>query len=187
MPLVYALEICHLVLKECCRPSTKTRLIMTKSITLWVNGESHTLEVPCDQLLLETLRESLGLVGARGSCGIGMCGTCTVLVDGNAISSCLTLTIQMAGKHITTIEGLSKNGKLHPIQQAYIDHGAFQCAYCTPGLIRTTIALLRDHNKPDDSTIKKYLSGNLCRCGTYVNILQAVRACRQLDDQGDSV
>lgn len=160
---------------------------MTKTITLWINGESHSLEVPCDQLLLDTLREGLELGGVRGSCGIGMCGTCTVLVDGNAMSSCLTLTIQMENKQITTIEGLSKHGKLHPVQQAYIDHAAFQCAYCTPGFILSTIALLNDHNNPDDATIKKYLSGNLCRCGTYVNILKAVKSCRPVDDKGDSV
>ena len=156
-------------------------------MTLWVNGQSHSLVVPYDQLLLDTLREELDLGGVRGSCGIGMCGTCTVLVDGKAISSCLTLTIQMEEKHITTIEGLAKDGILHPVQQAYIEHGAFQCAYCTPGLILTTIALLRDHEDPEDTTIRKYLAGNLCRCGCYVNILAAVGACCQADDKGVSV
>ena len=156
-------------------------------MTLWVNGDSYSLEVPYEQLLLDTLREGLELGGVRGSCGIGMCGTCTVLVDGKAISSCLTLTIQMEGKEITTIEGLSKDGELHPVQQAYIDHAAFQCAYCTPGLILSTIALLNDHDNPDDATIRKYLSGNLCRCGSYVNILNAVRACCRVDDKVNSV
>ena len=158
-----------------------------KTVTLHVNGQFHALEVPSGQILLETLREDLDLGGARGSCGIGMCGTCTVLVDGKVISSCLTLTSQVKGKHITTIEGLSQNGKLHPVQQAYIDHGAFQCAYCTPGLILSTVALLNEHENPDDATIREYLSGNLCRCGSYVNILNAVRACRPVDDQSHSV
>ncbi len=153
-----------------------------RTLTLQVNGRPHTLEVPSGQTLLETLRESLELVGARDSCGIGMCGTCTVLVDGKAISSCLTLTAQVENKHITTIEGLSQDGQLHPVQQAYIDHGAFQCAYCTPGFILSTVALLGENANPDDAAIREYLAGNLCRCGSYVNILNAVRACRTIDD-----
>ena len=154
----------------------------SKTVTLQVNGQSHTLEVPSGQTLLETLRETLDLVGARDSCGIGMCGTCTVLVDGQAISGCLTLTAQVDGKQITTIEGLSQNRQLHPVQQAYIEHGAFQCAYCTPGLILSTVALLNEHVNPDDATVREYLAGNLCRCGSYVNILNAVRACHTIDD-----
>ena len=154
----------------------------SKTVTLQVNGQSHTLEAPSGQTLLETLRETLDLVGARDSCGIGMCGTCTVLVDGQAISGCLTLTAQVDGKQITTIEGLSQNRQLHPVQQAYIEHGAFQCAYCTPGLILSTVALLNEHDNPDDATVREYLAGNLCRCGSYVNILNAVRACHTIDD-----
>ena len=157
-------------------------MMSNRTLTLQVNGQPQTLEVPSGQILLETLREALDLVGARNSCGIGMCGTCTVLVDGKAISSCLTLTAQVEGKHITTIEGLSQNGQLHPVQQAYIDHGAFQCAYCTPGLILSTVALLNEHVNPDDATVREYLAGNLCRCGSYVNILNAVRACHTIDD-----
>lgn len=153
-----------------------------RTLTLQVNGRPHTLEVPSGQTLLETLRESLELVGVRDSCGIGMCGTCTVLVDGKAISSCLTLTAQVENKHITTIEGLSQDGQLHPVQQAYIDHGAFQCAYCTPGFILSTVALLGENANPDDAAIREYLAGNLCRCGSYVNILNAVRACHTIDD-----
>ncbi len=158
-----------------------------ESVTLQVNGNHHKVEVPPTQILLETLRDSLNLQGTWGSCGIGMCGTCTVLVDGIAISSCLTLTAQLEGRHVTTIEGLAQKGQLHPVQQAYIDHGAFQCAYCTPGFILSTVALLNEHNNPDDDTIREYLSGNLCRCGSYVNILNAVRACCPTDDQSRSV
>ena len=158
-----------------------------RSVTLQVNGQTHYLKIPAGQILVETLREALDLGGARNSCDIGMCGTCTVLVDGKAISSCLTLTAQVENKPITTIEGLSQNGMLHPVQQAFIDHGAYQCAYCTPGLILSTLALLDEQPNPDDAAIRKYLAGNLCRCGSHVNILNAVRACRTVDDQSRSV
>jgi aerobic-type carbon monoxide dehydrogenase small subunit (CoxS/CutS family) len=105
-----------------------------------------------------------------------MCGTCTVLVDGRAISSCLLLAVQAEGKDIITVEVLASGERLHPVQRAYIDHAAFQCAYCTPGFILSTIALLTEHPHPDDETIREYLAGNLCRCGSYPNILRAVRA-----------
>jgi aerobic-type carbon monoxide dehydrogenase small subunit (CoxS/CutS family) len=142
-----------------------------------VNGETHRLVVAPNRTLLEVLRDELGLVGAREGCSIGMCGACTVLVDGKAISSCLLLAAQADGSEITTIEGLSRAGQLHPVQQAYIDHAAFQCAYCTPGFILSTVALLEEHPDPDEETIRRYLSGNLCRCGSYENILRAVKAC----------
>ena len=146
-------------------------------VTLQVNGQNHTVDIRGDQTLLVILRDSLGLVGTRGSCGIGMCGTCTVLIDGRVVSSCLMLAAQAADREITTIEGLANGEQLHPVQQAYIDHAAFQCAYCTPGFILSTVALLEEHPDPDDQTIREYLAGNLCRCGSYVNILEAVRAC----------
>lgn len=149
------------------------------TVTLQVNGEAHAVSVVSGQTLLETLRETLGLDGARSACGIGMCGSCTVLVDGRAISSCLMLTAQAAGKAITTIEGLSRDGQLHPLQQAFIDHSGFQCAYCTPGFILSSVALLDEHPDPDEHTIREYLAGNLCRCGSYVNILKAVQAGRR--------
>jgi aerobic-type carbon monoxide dehydrogenase small subunit (CoxS/CutS family) len=142
-----------------------------------VNGETHRLVVAPNRTLLEVLRDELGLVGAREGCGIGMCGACTVLVDGKAISSCLLLAVQADGSEVTTVEGLSRDGQLHPVQQAYIDHAAFQCAYCTPGFILSTVALLQEYPNPDEETIRRYLSGNLCRCGSYENILRAVKAC----------
>lgn len=145
---------------------------------LRVNGENYRLAVPPNRTLLEVLRDELGLVGAREGCGIGMCGACTVLVDGKALSSCLLLAAQADGSEITTVEGLSQGEQLHPVQQAYIDHAAFQCAYCTPGFILSTVALLQEHADPDEETIRRYLSGNLCRCGSYENILKAVKACR---------
>lgn len=143
-----------------------------------VNGETHRLAVAPNSTLLQVLRDELGLVGAREGCGIGMCGACTVLIDGKALSSCLLLAPQADGSEITTVEGLAEGDQLHPVQQAYIDHAAFQCAYCTPGFILSTVALLKEHPDPDDETIRRYLSGNLCRCGSYENILKAVRACR---------
>lgn len=148
-------------------------------LTLTVNGKTHTLEVTSNRTLLSVLRDELGLTGARGGCGIGMCGTCTVLIDGRAISSCLTLAVQAAGKEIVTVEGLSDGDVLHPVQKAYLDHAAFQCAYCTPGFVLTTIALLKDHPDADADTVREYLSGNLCRCGSYVNILEAVLASKE--------
>jgi len=147
----------------------------THEIKLKVNGEEHVLQVSPDRRLLDVLREDLGLVSVREGCGIGMCGTCTVLADGKAISACLMLASQAQGVEITTIEGISKNGKLHPVQEAFIEHSAFQCAYCTPGFILSTIALLNEHPDPDEETIREYLVGNLCRCGSYVNILEAVK------------
>ena len=149
------------------------------TLTLRVNGTDYNLSVSPDRTLLDVLREELDLVGTREGCGIGMCGACTVLVNGRVISSCLMLAVQAEGREITTIESLSKDGRLHPVQQAYLDHAAFQCAYCTSGFILSTIALLDEHPNPDDQTIQKYLSGNYCRCGSYVNILEAVQRCRK--------
>jgi aerobic-type carbon monoxide dehydrogenase small subunit (CoxS/CutS family) len=154
-------------------------------LALRVNGIERHLRAPSDRTLLAVLRDDLGLEGAREGCGIGMCGTCTVLLDGRAISSCLVLALQAAGREVTTIEGLGTEQELHPVQQAFIDHAAFQCAYCTPGFILSTIALLKENPTPDDETIREYLSGNLCRCGSYANILKAVKACFEGRVTGD--
>jgi aerobic-type carbon monoxide dehydrogenase small subunit (CoxS/CutS family) len=150
----------------------------THEIKLNVNGKEHVLEVTPDRRLLDVLREDLGLLSVREGCGIGLCGTCTVLVDGKAISGCLMLATQAQGKEITTIEGISKNGKLHPVQEAFVEHSAFQCAYCTPGFILSTIALLNEIPNPDEDTIREYLAGNICRCGSYLNILEAVKGLK---------
>jgi len=131
--------------------------------------------------LLAVLRDSLGLVGVKEGCGIGVCGTCTVLVDGEPISSCLMLAAQAAGQDIVTIEGLAREGQLHPIQQAFIEQGAFQCAYCTPGFVLSAVALLAENPSPSADEIREYLSGNLCRCGSHLNIAQAVIAVSQSD------
>jgi aerobic-type carbon monoxide dehydrogenase small subunit (CoxS/CutS family) len=150
---------------------------MDKSMVhLIVNGQDHAVEASAGQTLLNILRDDLALVGAREGCGIGMCGACTVLVDGQPVSSCLVLAVQAQGKSITTVEGLARPGGLHPVQQAYIDEAGFQCAYCTPGFILSTVALLAENPSPDDQAIREYLAGNLCRCGSYENILKAVHA-----------
>jgi aerobic-type carbon monoxide dehydrogenase small subunit (CoxS/CutS family) len=138
-----------------------------------VNGSRREVEAGT-RTLLEVLRDDLNLVGAKEGCGVGMCGACTVLVDGKPVSGCLILAAQVAGKEILTVEGLAKDGKLHPIQQAFIDERAFQCAYCTPGFILATFALLNEKPNPDEDEIREYMSGNLCRCGSYQNILKAV-------------
>ena len=140
-----------------------------------VNGSRHEVQEGT-RILLEVLRDDLGLVGTKEGCGIGMCGACTVLVDGKPVSGCLTLAAQVADKEIVTVEGLVKDGKLHPIQQAFIDERAFQCAYCTPGFILSTVALLKENPNPNNDEIREYLAGNLCRCGSYQNIMKAVSA-----------
>ncbi len=146
---------------------------------LLVNGSRFEVKAEA-RTLLDVLREDLNLVGTKEGCGVGMCGACTVLVDGKPFSSCHLLAEQVAGKEIITIEGLSKDGNLHSVQQAFLEHGAFQCAYCTPGFLLTTIALLNENPSPSDDEIREYLSGNLCRCGSYQNILQAVKTASEM-------
>ncbi|MBI2758337.1 MAG: (2Fe-2S)-binding protein [Chloroflexi bacterium] len=143
-----------------------------------VNGSRHEVQEGT-RTLLEVLRDDLGLVGTKEGCGVGMCGACTVLVDGRPISGCLILAEQVVGKEILTVEGLEKNGQLHPVQQAFIDERAFQCAYCMPGFILSTAALLNESPNPSEDEIREYLSGNLCRCGSYQNILKAVLRAHQ--------
>ena len=139
-----------------------------------VNGSKYEVQAEA-RTLLDVLRDDLGLMGTKEGCGVGMCGTCTILVDGKPLSSCLLLAEQVVGKEVLTIEGLGSAENLHPVQQAFLDEGAFQCAYCTPGFVLTAVALLAENPMPSDEEIREYLSGNLCRCGSYQNILQAVR------------
>jgi len=144
-------------------------------LALRVNGVEHRMRVRPTQTLLEVLRGPLGLTGPRGACGIGMCGACTVLMDGRTISACLVLAPLAEGHEIETIEGLeTPGGELHPIHQAYLDHTGFQCSYCTPGFILATKALLAENPDPTPEEAKAYLAGNLCRCGSYVKILDSV-------------
>jgi aerobic-type carbon monoxide dehydrogenase small subunit (CoxS/CutS family) len=147
---------------------------MKQIIKLNVNGAEEEKAVHTHHTLLDVLRGEYKLFGAREGCGIGMCGACTVLIDGKPTSSCILLAALAEGKEITTIEGLSEPGKLHPIQQAFIDHNAFQCSYCTPGFILSTKTLLEENPSPTVEQIRHYLAGNLCRCGSYYKIQDAV-------------
>jgi len=144
--------------------------------TVNVNGNLCSLDVPAHRTLLQALRDELGLMGSREACGVGMCGSCTVLMDGKAVSSCLLLIPQAVGKRVITVEGLAENNQLHPVQQAFLDHHAFQCSFCTPGFIMTTIALLNEKPHPSEAEIREHLAGNLCRCGSYPEILAAVHS-----------
>lgn len=145
-------------------------------MTLNVNGRSHRISAPVDALLLEVLREKVGLTGAKYGCGMGECGACTVLLDGDAIYSCLTLTVEVQGREITTIEGLNRKGELDPLQQAFAEHGGVQCGFCTPGMILAARALLARNPSPSEDEIRRALSGNLCRCTGYMKIVEAVEA-----------
>jgi carbon-monoxide dehydrogenase small subunit/isoquinoline 1-oxidoreductase alpha subunit/xanthine dehydrogenase YagT iron-sulfur-binding subunit len=149
------------------------------TLSLRVNGQDHVVRARPHHTLLEVLRNEVGLTGPREGCGVGMCGACTVLVDGRPVSGCLVLAPLAVGLDILTIEGMeAADGTLHPIQQAYVDHTAFQCSYCTPGFILTTKALLDEHPDTTRDEAKAYLAGNLCRCGSYVKILDAVMDAR---------
>lgn len=147
-------------------------------LSLNVNGQQYDLAVAPHRTLLEVLREDLDLTGTKMGCGDGDCGACTVLLDGAPITSCMMLAVDARGKEITTIEGLAVNGQLHPMQQAFIDYGALQCGFCTPGMILTAAHLLEENPNPTDEEIRIGLAGNLCRCTGYVQILEAVAACR---------
>jgi aerobic-type carbon monoxide dehydrogenase small subunit (CoxS/CutS family) len=147
-----------------------------KVIQLTVNGETHEATVEPRQTLLDVLRVELGLTGAKLGCGMGQCGACTVLVDGEAFYSCLLLAVDCEGREITTIEGLARNGELDPVQQAFAEHDALQCGYCTPGQILAMKALLACNPHPSDEEILRGMAGNLCRCGAYAKILAAGRA-----------
>jgi carbon-monoxide dehydrogenase small subunit len=147
---------------------------MKTRLSLSVNGETHEMLAPVHKTLLEVLREDLGLTGTKHGCELGECGTCTVLVDGEPVLSCLVLPADVAGREITTVEGLAEGGRLHPLQQAFAELGAAQCGYCTPGILLTAKALLAERQSPTRQEIKEALAGNLCRCTGYTKILDAV-------------
>ena len=147
---------------------------MRHLITANVNGRERELSVKSNQTLLEVLRDDLRLKGTREGCSVGVCGSCTVLVDGKPVSSCLMLASNAEGKEVLTIEGLARDGNLDPVQQAFLDHQAFQCGFCTPGMIMAVTGLLNENPKPDEAEVRDYLSGNICRCGTYVEVMAAV-------------
>ena len=148
---------------------------MKLSIATTINGLQQKVEVSSNQTLLEFLRDDLKLKGAVEGCSVGACGSCTVLIEGKPVSSCLTLASNIEDRHITTIEGLSQNGDLDPVQQAFLRHQAFQCGFCTTGMIMAVKGLLNAHPHPTEERARDYLSGNLCRCGTYKEVLAAVK------------
>ena len=148
-----------------------------QGLRLHVNGHERVVLASAHHTLLEVLRRELDLAGAREGCGVGMCGACTVLLDGEPVSSCLMLAPLAAGREITTIEGLAGvDGSLDPVQQAFVDHNAFQCSYCTPGFVLAAKALLAERPNPTEAEVEEFLSGNLCRCGCYREIVAAVMA-----------
>jgi carbon-monoxide dehydrogenase small subunit len=149
---------------------------MRELITLHVNGERREIAVAPHHTLLEVLREDLGLIGTRHGCELGECGACTVLIDGLPSLSCLVLPIEVQESEITTIEGVEANGQLHPLQETFAELGAAQCGYCTPGILLSGIALLRDHPQPTREQMQEALAGNLCRCTGYTKIYEAVEA-----------
>jgi carbon-monoxide dehydrogenase small subunit len=147
-----------------------------KVIELHVNGEAQEVAVKPNDTLLEVLRERLNLVGTKEGCGVGECGACTVLMDGRPVLSCLILAVDAPGTEITTIEGLSQGESLDPVQQAFVEHGAVQCGFCTPGMILTAKELLSREDRPTQDQIKQSISGNFCRCTGYVKIIEAIEA-----------
>lgn len=153
---------------------------MKKLLKLRINGENFSVAVSPTAYLIDVIRETVGLTGTKKGCGIGDCGACTVLIDGKPTLSCITLALSCTGKEITTIEGLSRGNELHPVQQAFIDKGAVQCGFCTPGMVLSATALLQENPKPTKDEIKTAMAGNLCRCTGYTKIMEAVEHAGEL-------
>ncbi|MCF1594815.1 (2Fe-2S)-binding protein [Streptomyces muensis] len=155
-------------------PADAAQASPSSRVTLTINGERRTITVDNRTSLLDLLREHLGLTGSKKGCNAGACGACTVLVDGRRVNSCLTLAVRLDGAEVTTIEGLAKGERLHPLQQAFIDHDAFQCGYCTSGQIMSGVGCIDEGHTGSPEEIREFMSGNICRCGAYVNIVRAV-------------
>jgi xanthine dehydrogenase YagT iron-sulfur-binding subunit len=154
----------------------------TIDLTLQVNGAPHRLRADTRVTLLDALRDHLGLTGTKKGCDQGACGACTVLVEGRRVLSCLTLAAQAESREVTTIEGLARNGVPHPVQDAFLHHDGFQCGYCTPGQIMSAVALLAEGRAGSDDEVREFMSGNLCRCGAYANIVAAIREVQEASD-----
>ncbi len=148
---------------------------MPTAYALRINGQSFSVRADADTKLLWILREQLDLTGTKYGCGEGQCGACTVLIDGRAHRSCMTPVSTTSGKSIVTVEGLAKGERLHPVQQAFLEEGAMQCAYCTSGMIMSAVSLLNNRESPSDAEILQFMQGNICRCGTYPRIVAAIR------------
>lgn len=153
--------------------------VHTYQVSFKVNGAEHKLTVDSRMTLLDALREKLGLTGSKKGCDHGQCGACTVLVNGRRIKSCLTLAVMHSDDNVTTIEGLAQGDNLHPLQEAFIEHDGFQCGFCTPGQIMSGVALLNEQCGPADADVRECMSGNLCRCGAYPNIVAAIQEVRK--------
>lgn len=158
---------------------------MKQAIELNINGDVHEMLVATHHTLLEVLRDQLGLMGTKRGCDLGACGACTVLIDGEAYLSCLMLAVDAIGKQVVTIEGLSEGGNLHPLQSAFVDQGALQCGFCTPGMILTAKAILDEEKHPTEEVIKQKMAGNLCRCTGYKKVVEAVM--RVAEESGQEV
>jgi carbon-monoxide dehydrogenase small subunit len=155
-----------------------------KRVLLKVNGEDHEVLTKSNRTLIDVLRQDLHLTGAKETCGMGACGACTVLVNGKPVHSCITLVEEVEGKEVETIEGLAQGGELHPLQKAFMDYHAFQCGFCTPGMIMTAKSLLNRNPQPTEEEVKNAISGNLCRCTGYRNIIEAiVSAAKEIGKQ----
>jgi xanthine dehydrogenase YagT iron-sulfur-binding subunit len=162
-------------LSQAAPPSAGIAALAKRTVGIVVNGEPKFLQAAPSTTLLDALRDHLHLTGTKKGCDHGQCGACTVLLDGRPINSCLTLAVMQEGAEVLTIEGLASNGSLHPVQQAFIDHDAFQCGYCTPGQILSAVALMREGKARTADEVRELMSGNLCRCGAYSNILAAIQ------------
>jgi carbon-monoxide dehydrogenase small subunit len=152
---------------------------MKQILSFTLNGLQREVAASPTDTLLDVLREDLGLTGAKRGCDCGDCGACTVILDGEPVRACLTLALTISGKSVTTVEGLAKDGKYHPIQEAFMEHGAFQCGFCTAGMILSSITLLAKNPKPTRQQAREYMAGNLCRCGSYEEVLDAILAVSQ--------
>lgn len=157
-------------------------IVKRQNLAMTVNGEDHSLELEPHRSLLDVLREELGLTGTKKGCNAGDCGACTVLLDGTPVNSCLMLAVQADGREITTIEGVDDGGQLHPLQEAFIEHGAAQCGFCTPGIVLSSLALLRETPSPTRAEIQEALSGNLCRCTGYIQIIEGIQSVAAKSD-----
>lgn len=160
---------------------------MRIELRLHVNNQEYVLQIPPQTTLLDALREYLGLGGTKKGCDHGQCGACTVLVDGRRINSCLALAVSQQGKAITTIEGLAHGDELHPLQAAFIAHDGLQCGYCTPGQIISALGLLNEKCGPTDADVQEAMSGNICRCGAYLNIVAAIQDVRHQGEENASI
>jgi carbon-monoxide dehydrogenase small subunit len=152
----------------------------TLPISFTLNGRLHEIEVEPHELLLDVVRDRLGLTGAKRSCDVQVCGACTLLVDGRPVSACTTLAFEVRGKSVLTIEGLAEDGKLHPLQEAFIEHGGFQCGFCTPGMILAAKALLDENPAPSEEELKHFMHGNICRCTGYKKIIESIMSAAKL-------